>query len=320
MKKQNGLKWMKGTTMLLLAIAMLVVSACSNNANSNNDNEDNENAKGAYPNAQLLVDPAWIAEHADDENVRIVDVRREGYAEGHVPGAVSFSMNDIHIPDIEIKNKLVDSEPFSKAIQNIGVNQDTTVVVYDDGNALQASRLFYALEYYGHTDVKILNGGYAGWLVDGQEVSTEAAEYEAGDFVATAQENKMVDLDYIVNDLLNSDDVIFIDARSEAEYTGEETRGNKKGGHIPNAVHVDWNEAVEEGEDGVQRFLPYEDLKELYAFALEGDKTLVPYCQTNIRGSHTYFSLRLLGLGDNISPYENSMIEWNNLEETPVET
>lgn len=291
-----------------LAVVMAVVivaAACAGDEGAGSD---------TYPNAHLLVDAEWLKDNLD--KVRIIDVRRGAYEDGHIPGAVLVTNNEIHDPDSDIDNKLIDAERFTEVMQAAGIDQDTVVVIYDGGNALSASRLFYAMEYYGHEHVKILDGGYAGWLVAGYDVEFEPSVYERGNFVAAAREDRMTDKDYILANLDN-DNIIFIDSRSEAEYKGEDLRGNAKGGHIPGAHHIDWNIAIEKGEDGVERFKDYEELKRIYA-AADPDKTIVPYCQTNVRGAHAYFALRLLGFED-IRPYENSMVEWNNLEDTPVE-
>lgn len=307
MKSRKKLKWL-GLLSGIMA-ATIILTACAGNENGTASGD-------TYPNAQLLVDAAWLEEHADE--VKIVDVRSRAYEDGHLPGAISLTTNLIHDPDADIGNKLIDAERFTDAIQAAGINQDDTVVIYDGGNALQASRLFYALEYYGKNNVKILDGGYAGWLTAGKEIEFEPANFDRGDFVAVANEDRMADKDFILTNL-DSEDIIFIDSRSEAEYTGEDLRNNAKGGHIPGAHHIEWNVAVAQGEDGVERFKSYEELKRIYSVAEENsDKTIVPYCQTNVRGAHAYFALRLLG-HENIRPYENSMVEWNNLEDTPVE-
>lgn len=306
------------TVLSILALSLLLAACGANNGEESASNGNGE-ASGEYPNAFLLVDPDWVEEHKEDEDLVILDARSGGYEEGHIPGAVAFSSREVNDPNNEVQGYLLGEDDFEVKVQELGVNNDSTILVYDDGNALSATRIFYALEYYGLQDqVKVLNGGYAAWLTAGYDISVETPSVEPGDFAAATNVD-LISTKEDVESLLDQEDVVFLDTRSTEEYSGEEMRENKHGGHIPGAVHREWTESIEEGEDGITRFLSFEDLKEEYAAigATEG-KTIVPYCQTNVRGAHTYFSLRLLGY-DDVRPYEGSWSEWGNADDTEVE-
>lgn len=288
--------------------------------NTSNGSTDGEAESAEYPNAHLLADADWIAEHLEDEQVVFIDARSKGYEEGHIPGAVNLSSGKINDPDNETDGFLLPEEAFSETVSNLGINQDSTVVIYDDGNALSATRIFYALEYYGLQDqVKVLNGGYAAWLTAGHDVSFDAPEVTPGNFVAKANE-QLVSTKEDVTESLDSDNVVVLDTRSEGEYTGTDLRNNKHGGHIPGAVHQEWTDTLVESETGLQQFMSYPELKAKFEqIGVVEDKTVIPYCQTNVRGAHTYFSLRLLGYSD-IKPYEGSWAEWGNSDDTPIES
>lgn len=266
-----------------------------------------------FENGHLLVETDWLDEQGDD--VVIVDVRREGYDSGHIPGAHSVTPDQLSDPDNPVDGVLPPEEGFEELMQSIGVNEDTTVVAYDDGDSLWASRLFYALELYGHEDVRILNGGFTAWLSDELEVSTEAPEAEAGNFMAqlnpelqSSQEDVEANRD--------NESAVFLDARSADEYSGEDVRA-ERGGHIPGASHLEWSDAV--SEDGVPYFKDADALEEQFASAgVDRDKTIIPYCQTNVRGAHSYFSLRLLGF-DDVKPYEGSWAEYGNDPDAEIE-
>lgn len=272
-----------------------------------------------YPNAQLLTDAKWLHEHLNDENLVIIDTRIEGYHAGHIPGAISLSPGKLVDPNHEIAGFLLGEAEFTHLLQSLGLNQDSIVVVYDDGDVLKAARIFYALEYYGFRDqVKVLHSGYPAWLNAGYEGTTAVEEITSGNFVARANE-KLVSTREDIEEYLNSAAVVILDVRSEAEYKGIDLRNNKKGGHIPGAVHLDWTKAITKGDDGLTRFLDYEILKDNFEkVGVVKNKAIAPYCQTNGRASHTYFTLRLLGYSD-IRSYEGSWAEWGNTEGTEIE-
>lgn len=313
---------------LLVFSFILVLTACNSggnstasNTNSNavNASQTNDSQAADYPNAHLLAEVAWLAEHLDDSDVVIIDARSKGYEEGHIPGAVSLSSGQLNDPDNEIAGFILPEDKYTEVVQNAGVNQDSTIVVYDDGNALSATRVFYTLEYYGLQDkVKVLNGGYAAWLTEGQDIDIDPATPAKGNFVAKANE-KLVSTKAEVEQAIGTGDVVFLDTRSSEEYEGTDLRDNQRGGHIPGAVHKEWTTAVAENKEGLEKFLTHEQLKQQFeAIGVVEDKTVIPYCQTNVRGSHSYFSLRLLGYSD-IRPYEGSWAEWGNSADTDIE-
>ncbi|MEB3101824.1 sulfurtransferase [Ferviditalea candida] len=318
MQKRLKLKLMLG---ILSVVFITVLAACGSKSNSGESTGAAAGAKtgGDYPNSQLLADVNWVNDHLNDPKVVLIDARAKGYEEGHIRGAVNLKTGDINDPKNPVKGFLLGEEAFGEVIRKLGVNQDSTVLVYDEGNALSATRIFYAFEYYGLRDqVKVLNGGYPAWLAAGKDVSTDAPQIAPGNFTAKANA-ALISTKAEITGELNDPKLVFLDARSADEYTGKDLRGNKNGGHIPGAVNRDWSESIQKGEDGIERFKSYETLKaEFEKIGTVKDKTVVPYCQTNVRGAHTYFTLRLLGYSD-IRPYEGSWSEWGNAIDTKIE-
>lgn len=301
---------MKKLSFLLFSLILLFIVGCSKQ-------EASTEASGNYPNADLLVDVEWAKEHAADEKVVFVDLREEGFEAGHIPGAVNYTWKQIVDKTNSVDGFLVGPEEFTKQMQDLGISNDSIVVAYDDGASSAAGRFFYALEYYGHQQVKVLNGGYMAWLNAGYDVATEAKEISVGDFTAKENTQLRTTKDEVLENLEN-DAFVFLDTRSKGEYTGEDVRA-ERGGHIPNAVNLEWKDALAENQDGVTVFKSYDELKaQLENIGVQQDKTVVPYCQTNVRGAHSYFVLRLLGY-DNVRPYEGSWAEWGNDPETPIE-
>ncbi len=305
----------------LLLVLTLALTACSEkpsetaNAGAATPAKGDTKSTATYPNAQLLADVKWVEEHAKDPNVKILDVRTKGYEAGHIPGAIV--LNSGLLKDSK-NNTIIDKDKFSDVFRNLGVNADTTIVLYDEGNGNGATRVFYALEYYGHKDkVKLLNGGFTAWQAASKEVSTEVPTVAKGQFTAVPNDKLITTKEELQK--LDLQGCVLLDVRSAKEYTGEDLRGNKNGGHLKNAVNKEWSEAIDQNAaDGVPKFKSYPDLKAAYEnIGVVKDKTIIPYCQTNVRGAHTYFTLRLLGYSE-VAPYEGSWAEWGNADDTEI--
>ena len=274
---------------------------------------------GNYPNLHLLVGCQYVKKYLFDEKVMIIDARANGYEEGHIPNALLLNPGSIGDRNHEVEGFIVDAQQFASILSSLGIQQDSTFVVYDEGNLLNAARIFYALEYYGfYNKVKILSGGINAWIKEGFQVTTEIAVNEKS-VVAVKDNPLLISTKQQIEEKLDSADYMVIDARSKEEYEGIDKRQNKHGGHIPNAVHLNWTDNFTIGEDGLPSLLSYEELKEKYeSIGVVQSKTVIPYCQTNVRGSNTYFVLRLMDYPQ-IRPYEGSWSEWGNTEDAKIE-
>ncbi|MGF1671591.1 MAG: sulfurtransferase [Balneolaceae bacterium] len=268
-----------------------------------------------YPNSHLLLAADELSELMQTDDILLVDTR-EAITNEVIPGAVHFpSVRMLTDPDHPVSNFLVGPEKFVEMMRSLGLNNEDRIVIYDDGNALAAARLFYALDYYGFSNAFILNGGVKAWLAEGLPVSDSFAETEQGNFQFEIQENRFCDINYIM-EAVNDPDKIIFDVRSEGEYTGEVKRAERSG-HIPNAVNLEWNNVLQDGD--IPYFKPAQEIQELFAFkGITPEKEIIPHCQTNVRGSHAYFTLRLMGY-DSVRPYEGSWAEYGNREDTIVE-
>lgn len=205
-----------------------------------------------------LVDVDWLAERFDKPGIRVVDIRGavkteelgggrqratyagapEEYLEGHIPGAVFIDWTrDIVDPDAEVKAQIALPERFKETMELRGIGDDTTVVVVDHANGHLAARLWWALRFYGHTDVRILDGGYAAWTAAGLPLSTEESRIaEDVTFTPQVQPELRSDVDDVLNQMESGSRQI-VDARDAATYRGEKQRGSR-GGHIPGAVNL----------------------------------------------------------------------------------
>ena len=260
----------------------------------------------------ILVSPAWVRDNAG--NITILDVGRDGdaFAEGHIPGAAYVDRVVVWDRANGIDGMLPDPEVVAADLAESGVSNDRPVVVYDGGNGLWASRFFWALEYLGHEHVHLLDGGIAAWNESGFSLTDEINVPDRGDFVADVRPQLIADKEFILEQHGNENFAV-LDARSEAEYSGQDVRA-ARGGHIPGSVNIDWVNNLSESN----RFRPFEELAGLYGDVLEGhDGPAVTLCQTGVRGAHTYVVLRVLGEED-VRVYDGSWAEWGNDENAPV--
>jgi thiosulfate/3-mercaptopyruvate sulfurtransferase len=203
-----------------------------------------------YAAPELLVDTEWLAAHLNDPNVRVIEMMQDPvpFAEGHIPGAVAS-------PDWQIKGsentKLVAPADEAKAwFESVGISDDTLVVGYDRTRNRDSARLWWVLTYYGHTNVKVLNGGWKKWSNEGRAIEVGDSVTPAGDATFTPKPANHA-IESTVDKLkaaIGRADTLVWDLRSPEEYTGEVARGNSRTGHVPGAVHLEWVNLVHEDD------------------------------------------------------------------------
>ena len=299
-RKMGRIKWFTWIPILLL------VAACQ---------PAEEEVMDTYPNADLLVEAEWLLENLGSENLVVVDMREERI-DDFIPGAVDIGGGEALVDgDHDIESFLLGPDQFAALMSEAGINNRTDVVIYDDGNGLWAARLFFALELYGHDNVRILNGGLAAWERAGGALAEAAAEPVPAVYTIEAQREIACDLNDILA-AIEDENTMIVDTRSYEEYSGEDVR-TERGGHIPGAVHLEWVNFVQDEE--VPYFRPVEEIRSLLAdHGIDREKRILTHCQSNVRGSHVYFILRLMGY-DDIQAYEGSWYEYGNLEDVPIE-
>ena len=275
-----------------------------------------------YAHPEVLVSTDWVAQHGGDSGVRVVevDVNTSSYDEGHVPGAVGWAW-DSQLCDT-VRRDIVPREAFEELMAESGIGNDTTVVLYGDNNNWFAAWAFWQMKIYGHSDVRLMNGGRAKWLAEGRELSMDAARPGAASYVAAAPDNSLRAFLPEVSSAVESGSVELVDVRSPAEFSGEilsppglpETC--QRGGHIPGASNIPWGKAC--ADDGT--FKSAAELRQLYSAAgITGTKPVIAYCRIGERSSHSWFVLHyLLGL-EGVTNYDGSWTEWGNLVGAPVE-
>ncbi len=271
--------------------------------------------------SDILVSTTWAIEHLKDTDKRFieVDVDTTQYEAGHLPGAIAFNwQSQLQDP---IARDIISQEGFEKLASEAGITPQTTVVLYGDNNNWFAAYAFWLFKYYGHADVRLIDGGRKKLAAENREFVTDVPHYTKTDYkVAHVNADLRADRDYI-RQRLGKADFSMVDVRSPAEYVGDiiappgMSETAQRPGHIPGAKSVPWGTAV--AEDGT--FKPVEELRKIYgAKGINEDKDVVAYCRIGERSSHTWFALKyLLGL-KNVRNYDGSWTEWGNLVAAPI--
>ena len=275
-----------------------------------------------YARPELLADTAWLADRLADPGIRVVDARsKDEYAAGHIPGAVhmdgfaTFAPVGGILPRDETGD-MGSPKDFARFVGGLGISNDTTVVVYDTPNQ-RMGLVAWAFLYYGHSDVRILDGGVAKWLAEGRALSTELPEWPSVSYEAKPVEAIYCSLEQ-ARAGLGRDDFVFWDTRSTDEFTGDAGgfMAPPRPGHIPGAAHLEWTDLL----DPESRTLkPAAELRGLLeARGITPDKQIASYCNGGARGALGAFVLQILGY-DRALAYPGSFAQWSSQPDTVVE-
>jgi thiosulfate/3-mercaptopyruvate sulfurtransferase len=270
----------------------------------------------------VLVDTQWLEDHLDDDAIRIVEVDENPalYAQAHIPGAIGFDWKT-DLQD-QVKRDFLDAEAFGELFGSRGISNDHQVILYGDRNNWFAAYTYWYLKYYGHDNVKLLNGPREKWISEERRTTSDVPSYPPATFSAAAGDDSIRALREEVRAALDSDTKL-VDVRSPQEYSGEliampgyEQEGAQRSGHIPGAASVPWAQAVR--EDGT--FKSADELSELYGGkGVTNGSSIIAYCRIGERSAHTWFVLHELLGQANVKNYDGSWTEWGNLVNVPIE-
>ena len=272
---------------------------------------------------KALVSTEWIAEHANDAGLRLVevDVDPSNYEKGHIEGAVGWNWKR-DLQD-QLARDIAPKEALAQLLGHSGISADTNIVLYGDNNNWFAAYAYWALKYYGHESVHLVDGGRVKWEKEGRPYTTDAPSFPATTyhFHGSPREDIRAYKDQVQSKLGKAG---LVDVRSPKEFSGEllapenlPQEGAQRGGHIPTAVSIPWGTAVNT-EDGT--FKSTDELKEIYGGkGITPDREVIAYCRIGERSAHTWFVLRELLGYDDVRNYDGSWTEWGSSIRTPIE-
>jgi thiosulfate/3-mercaptopyruvate sulfurtransferase len=270
----------------------------------------------SYRHPELLVETQKLAQLLSSAQLRLLDARpREDYRLGHLPGAVNLPALATDDLDANRRGFPIPPEWAERLFRGAGISSKSQVVIYDDQGNRFAARVFYVLEFFGHSHVQVLNGGFKKWQSEGLPLTTDSPGIAPGDFKPQANSALIATSEW-VNAHLKDPQVKLLDARSAAEFKGVRIEG-PRGGHIPGAINLEWTRVLDSGE--IKTFLDAPSLEKLFSDAqVLPSHEVVTYCQIGMRAADLYFALRLLGY-ERVRIYDGSWQERSALADLPVE-
>ncbi len=286
---------------------------------------------------RFLVETSWLAEHLNDPHLRIVDMRgyvptvsgadgsqqaeyvgaREEYEQAHIPAALYIDWSrDIVDPNDDVEAQIAPAHRFAELMGRLGIGDEHLVVAYDAHPASQfATRLWWALNYYGHAGVVVLNGGLPRWLREQRPVEHTVPAYPPAIFTANVQPRLRATAEDVLASL-KGQGMKLIDARDAGQYSGKVARGEGRRGHIPGAINLPREELVDPASG---TFRSNEELQQVFSGAhILPEQHVIAYCNGGVAATTVLFSLAMLGY-PHLTNYDGSWNEWGKRQDLPVE-
>ncbi|HEY7473954.1 MAG TPA: rhodanese-like domain-containing protein [Vicinamibacterales bacterium] len=268
-----------------------------------------------YARPDMLVETNWLAAHLTDRTVRVIDLRPSGYATGHIPGAVHLDNGAIRNPKSPPAFLPTVAE-FEALMNKLGISNRTRIVAYDERGGIYAARLWWILNYFGHTNVALLNGGWTKWTKERRPTTAETTRMAPSLFTAKANPRWLATADDVLA-AIDKPGMKIVDARTPNEIEGRDLRGIKRGGAIPSSIPVYWEDAL---DPELKTFKPADELRKLYADrGVPSEADVIVYCQVGMRAAHDIFVMHLLGY-NKLRNYYGAWEEWGNREDLPIQT
>ncbi len=259
-----------------------------------------------------LVNPLDLARERPQPLV--IDLQpAERFAREHIAGAVHLDLWGLSLIDTSDAPLRAFMWMIGHLFSLRGVTPDRPVVVYEQDSGMRAARAYWFLEYLGHPNARVLDGGLTAWKAAGLPTTTETVAPTPSTWHGTADPSKLATWQQVAA-RLGKPETAIIDTRSDEEYFGDAVRA-KRGGAIPGAVHIEWTRNLT--PDG--RFKSADELRTMYESAgVTPDREVMTYCQGGYRAAHAYLALRILGY-PRVRNYTGSWKEWGDREDLPIE-
>ncbi|PLS03552.1 sulfurtransferase [Neobacillus cucumis] len=273
---------------------------------------------------KYVKDREWLVKHVNDENVRIIDCRfsladpqkgKLNYIQNHLPGAVYFDLaQDLSgtVGNHGGRHPLPDINVFVKKLENAGIGNDIVVIAYDDGEGAFAARFWWLLQYLGHDNVFVLDGGFKGWLEAEFSLTDKIPTFKKADFRTNLRAELLATYEE-VKDAVKKQSKVLIDSREAKRYLGLEEPIDKKAGHIPGALNKPWMEGFRGGQ--------YLEIPEQFMRFSEFSSTqpIIVYCGSGVTAAPNYLALKEAGY-ENVKLYVGSFSDWISYEENKIES
>jgi len=273
----------------------------------------------AYAHPEVLVDTDWVANNAPNSSRKIVEVDYDpenGYRKGHIKDSILvWWKRDINDP---LTRDIISKKQFEVLMSKNGIKPDTELILYGDFNNWFAAFAFWVFKYYGHENIKIMNGGRKKWELENKGYTTDEPQIQSTDYKSAPPDEGLRAYLFDIKRALDKQDSVMVDVRSPKEFSGEITappeypmENAQRGGHIPGANNIPWATAVNDA-DGT--FKSVEELKQIYqSKGVTPDKDVICYCRIGERSSHSWFVLKYLLGYPKVRNYDGSWTEWGNM-------
>lgn len=263
-------------------------------------------AGAAHP--EILVSTEWLADHLNDPKVVVLQAGsdRGSYERGHIPGARFLSSADFTTGHQGLMVELPTPEELQQTFQDLGVSDDTQVIIYTTEWYPVAGRAFFTLDYLGHNNTALLDGSLAKWKSESRPLTSDVPQIAKGSLTPRVHESARALLADAKSAAEPGSQTILVDSRPMRRYTE---------GHLPGADHIFWEETVQNSKKPV--FLTPDQLRKLFeSRGIAQGKKLISYCEIGLQASHMYFVAKYLGY--DVSMFDGSFYQWNDLEHLPV--
>lgn len=259
----------------------------------------------------MLVSTDWLAAHLNDPKLVILEFPKdkEDFEAGHIPGSRAIWGEQIYARHNGVESELLPVAQLVKAFENLGVTNDSHIVIYTTDWPPMAPRVYFTLDYLGLGDhASLLDGGLDKWKAEKRAVSKDSPSITKGKIIPHPRPEIVATLDDVKTASGSANGTIIVDARPDRRYTA---------GHIPGAIPLYWQKTV--GSSEQNHYLTAEDIRKAYAAAgaPKGNK-LITYCEIGWQASHGYFTAKYLGY--EVKMYDGSFNEWNDVKNQPVVT
>jgi thiosulfate/3-mercaptopyruvate sulfurtransferase len=272
-----------------------------------------------YTREGLLTTAGDLRKKLDSEDLCLIDVRpAEDFAGGHLPGAVHFDVFGLSLIDTSDAPLKAFMHMIHHIFELRGISEKNEAVVYENQSGMRAARALWFLDYFGHPNARMLDGGMQAWKAAGFATTTEAIAPKAASFKISERRDVLATAQDVLQSLnkqsLNKNETAILDTRSRSEYLGTQIRA-ARGGAIPGAIHIEWTDNL----DDSGKFKSATELQAMYSRAgITPDKEVISYCQGGYRSAHSYVALRLIGF-PRIRNYIGSWKEWGDRTDLPIE-